>query len=167
MKRYLVFCLLAILGAGLYPAGGVSAARGDWYRTYESPTGRYCAVKAVPIDPVTHKPLSKQAPERCYTRLAALDASVEASGERTLVDFYQHQNYGGSWRKLLGTSCSGGINLRAVDFDNTTTSVWNSCGRVTLYFDIYAGPQESFGNGGTWNVGAGMNDQASSAIVNW
>ena len=167
MRQYLILCILAILGAALYPAGGASAARDDWYRAYESPTGKYCAVKAVPIDPVTRKPLAKQAPERCYTRLAALNASVVAAGERTLADFYQHESYGGAWRKLLGTSCSGGINLRAMDFDNMTTSVWNSCGKVTLYFDIYAGPQQSYGNGGTRNVGAGMNDQASSAIINW
>jgi hypothetical protein len=155
MRRYLILCLLAMVAAGLYPAGGASAA-----------TGQYCTVEAVPIDPVTLQPLAEQKAPTCFTSAAARDASIDSvAANRTLVDFYVNSNYGGGSVKLIGPSCSGGINLRAMNFDNVTSSLWNDCGRVTLYFDIYTGPQQSYGHGGTSYVGSGMNDEASSAIV--
>ncbi|MDQ2807278.1 MAG: hypothetical protein M3Z04_10275 [Chloroflexota bacterium] len=96
-------------------------------------------------------------------------AAIHSSAPNSIILGTLWENAPPSGRSLTiyGADCNnlGVPNLGSSAFDNITSALDNSCGSATLYFNTnYGGPQQTYGNGRTSNVGSGMNDQASSVF---
>lgn len=130
--------------------------------------GPFGLVKAVPLDQLD----SASAPSvKWFDTQEQLDAALKSLAPGSIIVGVLYENAPPSGRSLTidSASCSitsGVPNLGgSYNFDNITSSLDNSCGTATLYFNPnYGGPQQSYPNGLTSNVGPGMNDQASSVM---
>ncbi len=96
-------------------------------------------------------------------------AAIHSSAPNSIIEatLWENAPPSGGSLTLYGADCNnnGVLNLGSYSFDNITSALDNSCGSATLYFNTnYGGPQQTYGNGRTSNVGSGMNDQASSVF---
>lgn len=130
--------------------------------------GPFGLVKSVPLNELSTAP----APAVLwYDTQEEVLAALKRMAPDSIIEgvLWEHAPPSGRSLTIYGTDCNnnGVANLGTYSFDNITSSLDNSCGTITLYFNTnYGGPQQSFGNGRTSNVGSGMNDQASSVFFN-
>lgn len=129
--------------------------------------GPFGLVKSVPMNELSTAP----APTILWfdTQEEAL-ATLKYIAPDSIIEgvLWEHAPPSGRSLTIYGADCNnnGVPNLGgSLNFDNITSSLDNSCGNITLYFNTnYGGPQQSYPNGRTNNVGTGMNDQASSVF---
>ncbi len=123
---------------------------------------RVYVVQAVPFSELhSVHPVVRVFPTMQQARAALSPNSI------ILGTLYADANYGGNSLLIYGSSCNneGLSNLVKHNFNDITSSLFDGCHSVTLYFNTgYKGPQQTYGNGGTKYVGSSMNDQASSVL---
>jgi hypothetical protein len=160
--KHLVF-VLALIGVLLLCSAFTTAQASSQHEM----SGGKVSAKVYAIQAVPLRELHSVHPAlRAFSTMQQAYAALSPNSI-ILGTLYQNANYGGRDLLIYGSSCNdeGVSSLVPYNFNDITSSLFNGCHSVTLYFNVkYSGPHQTYGNGGTSYVGKGMNDQASSVL---